>query len=65
MSVTSRVVEARAAKGEQLTLGDLREFVATLEKAGAADSTPILALAGWRGRLRNLKASAVRPGDRP
>lgn len=64
VSVTSRVVEASAGKGGQLTLGDLKEFIRTLDGAAAADSTPVTGRTDWRGRLQSLKASAVRFGDK-
>lgn len=63
VSVTSRAVEARAAKGKSLTLGDLREFVQVLDDAGAANSTPIDGACTIGGHLKALKASAVRFGD--
>lgn len=53
----------KAAKGEKLTLGDLRSFVGEMDQAGAADSTPVSARASFGGWLQELKATAVRFGD--
>jgi hypothetical protein len=64
VSVTSRTVEAKAPKGGHLTLGDLKGFAATLEQAGAADTTSIDGSVTFGGHLKALKASAVRFGDK-
>lgn len=53
----------KAAKGEKLALGDLRSFVAEMDQAGAADSTPVSARASFGGWLQELKATAVGFGD--
>lgn len=62
-AVTSRQVEVNAAKGEQLTLGDLKEYVQAMGRAGAADSTPVSGRVSMGGKLRSLSARAVRFGD--
>jgi hypothetical protein len=62
-AINSRLVEIRADKGEQLTLSDLRRFIAELDNTGAADTTPIAATVGYAGKLRGLQARAVRLGD--
>jgi len=61
MSV-DRTVEIKAADG-RITLGELREFIAGLDHAGAADSTVIGARVTMGGALKSLKATAVRFGD--
>ena len=61
MSV-SRHVEANAENGK-MTLGDLRQFVAELDQAGAADTTVIRARVTFGGVLKSVAADAVRFGD--
>jgi hypothetical protein len=58
----SRHVEAAAPNGK-MTLADLREFVAELDKAGAADTTVIKGRVNFGGTVRSLSADAVRFGD--
>lgn len=62
MARVGRHVEAEAETGE-FTLAELRQFVAELDAAGAAGTTAIRAVTGWTGKLRKLKATAVRFGD--
>jgi hypothetical protein len=63
MTVSSRDVKVQPDAGRELTLGDLREFIAALELAGAADSTPVRGTVTWRGKLSDLHATAIRLGD--
>ena len=56
-----RQVEATAANGK-LTLGELREFVAEMDRAEATDTTVIKARINFGGTLRSLSADAVRFG---
>ena len=58
-----RTVEAKGSAEGKMTLGDLKEFVAEMDQAGAANSTPIEATVMWRGALKSLKATAIRFGD--
>lgn len=62
MGTTSRHVET-STTGKALTLGELREFVAALDHAGAANTTPIKAIVRWGGGLKKLSATAQRFGD--
>lgn len=62
-AITSRQVEVKAAKGAALTLGDLKEYVQAMNRAGAANSTPISGRVSFAGKLRVLSARAVRFGD--
>ncbi len=61
---TERTVTARGA-AKQMTLGELRQFVAGLDDAEAAESTPIRAKVTWGGGLQEIQATAVRFGDSP
>ena len=58
----SRHVEATARNGK-LTLGELREFIAELDKAGAANATVIKGRVNFGSTVRSLSADAVRFGD--
>lgn len=62
MSIGRRV-EAVAANG-QMSLGEIREFVAEMDHAGAADTTVPKARVNFKGTLKSLTADAVRFGDR-
>jgi hypothetical protein len=62
MGTTSRQVETKAS-AKELTLGELREFIASLDQAGAANTTPIRGRANWNGTLKSVRATAVRFGD--
>jgi hypothetical protein len=57
-----RTVTAKA-QGKVMTLGELRAFVAELDQAGAAETTPIKAHLNWGSGLKSLEAAAVRFGD--
>lgn len=57
-----RQVEAVDA-GKHMTFADLREFVAEMEQAGAADTTVVKARVNFGGTLKSLTADAVRFGD--
>lgn len=60
-----RSVEVKREDGGQMTLADVREFVAEMDAAGATEGTPITATIGWTGsKLKALKATAVRFGDK-
>lgn len=58
-----RNVGVKAAKDGKLTLGELRQFVAELDEAGAAESTLISGRVGWHGTVKSLSAVAIRFGD--
>lgn len=51
------------ADRDGMLLIDLRTFVAEMDAAGADDSTPIGGRVTVRGRLKELTAKPVRPGD--
>jgi hypothetical protein len=59
---TDRTVTATAHDGK-MTLGELRAFIAEMDQAGAAETTPVTARVSWGGWVKELKASAVRFGD--
>jgi hypothetical protein len=59
--IIDRDVEAKADTGK-MTLGELREFVSALDRAGAATSTVISGRVNWGGTVKSLKATAVRFG---
>lgn len=60
----SRDVEAKAGGADgKMTLAELREFVAGLDQAGAAEATLISARVTFGGALKSVKATAVRFGD--
>ena len=58
-----RTVEAKGSADGKMTLADLKEFVAEMDQAGAANTTPIEATTTWRCALKSLKATAIRFGD--
>jgi hypothetical protein len=58
-----RTVEAKGSASGKVTLGDLRAFIAEMDQAGAADTTPVKATVTFGGALKSLKATAVRFGD--
>jgi hypothetical protein len=60
---TDRTVTATALDGRRMTLAELRAFVAEMDQAGAAETTPVGARVSWGGGLKELKASAARFGD--
>lgn len=55
---TSRTVEAKAADGT-MTLAELRAFIAELDDARAAESTPVSATVRFGGGLKGLKATVA------
>jgi hypothetical protein len=59
---TSREVTVKAQDGT-VTLGELKAFVAELDNAGAANTTPISGTARFGGGIKTLKATAIRFGD--
>jgi hypothetical protein len=59
---TSREVTVKAQSGI-VTLGELRAFIAELERAGAADSTEIKGTVRFGSGIKTLTATAVRFGD--
>lgn len=63
MTGVSRVDRLVSVKGSSLTLADVRAFVAEMDAAGAADSTPVDGAVTLRGRLKELRARAARFGD--
>lgn len=64
MRVGRRVEVQAEGERRQLTLGEVRAFVAEMDQAGAADSTVVCGRLNWRGQsLRSLWATAVRFGD--
>lgn len=60
---TDRTVTAHAGDGKKMTLGELRAFIAEMDQAGAADTTPVTARVAWVGWVKQLKATAIRFGD--
>jgi hypothetical protein len=64
MTEVSKIDRLVSVKGKELTLADVRAFVAEMDQAGAADSTPVNGAVTLRGRLKELRASAVRFSDR-
>lgn len=62
---TDRTVTATASGGDKrMTLGELRSFIGEMDQAGAAESTSVSARVTFGGWLRELKATAVRFGDK-
>ena len=61
MSIGRRVEATAASK--DMTLGEIREFVAELDRAGAAEETVVKARVNFSGTLKSLTADAVRFGD--
>jgi hypothetical protein len=59
---TSREVTVKA-QGGTVTLGEHRAFIAELDQAGAAESTPISATVRFGGGIKTLKATVIRFGD--
>jgi hypothetical protein len=59
----NRAVTATAGDGSRMTLGDLRAFIAELDQAGAAETTPVSGRVSFGGYVKELKATAVRFGD--
>jgi hypothetical protein len=60
-----REVSVRPDEGDRdITKADLRELLAELDAAGAPDWTVVEADLSVTGKLRGLKATAIRFGDR-
>lgn len=57
------MVEMTSSGGRKMSLGDLKEFVAEMDAAGASNSTPIAGRVAFGGGLKALKAVAIRVGD--
>jgi hypothetical protein len=61
---TVRTVTTKArGSAKRMSLGEVKAFVAEMDEAGAANTTLVTARVGFRGRLMELKATAVRFGD--
>ena len=60
-----RSVTANAdAADKKMTLGELKAFIEEMGRAGAAETTPVAARVTFGGWLKQLRATAIRFGDR-